>query len=395
MPTIGRLSLGGLPARDPGEQHRSATPLELLTDLCFVVAVAQASTQLHHATSEGHLATGLLHYALVFFAIWWTWLNFAWFASAYDDDGVAYRLLTLLQIVGSLVIAAGIPRMFDGDFLLVVIGYVIMRVGLVAQWLRAAVGDPGHRATCLRYAGGIAAVQCLWFVLLLGPRGLQVPEFVLFAACELAVPVWAERAGQTPWHARHIAERYGLFFIIVLGETVLSVTLAIQQAVDDEALEGSLLPVATSGVVIVFAVWWLYFARDSAAAVERARGTGMEYLWGFGHYLVFASAAAVGAALAARVDVVTHHGSAAGASGLLLCLAVAVLLAACWALTVLPEDRSVTTGTRWAVAVVVVLALAAVPSPELWVALTCALLLAAELYAASPQGRVRDAPEAS
>ncbi|WP_370617359.1 low temperature requirement protein A [Mumia sp. Pv 4-285] len=380
MPRIIAPRLTGLSPRDPDEQHRAATPLELLTDLCFVVAVAQASTQLHHATSEDHLASGLVHYLLVFFAIWWTWLNFAWFASAYDDDGVAYRLLTIFQIVGSLVIAAGIPRMFEGDFLLGVVGYVIMRVGLVVQWLRAAAGDPEHRTTCLRYAGGIVGVQLLWIVFLLLPESeQQVLVFLVLAALDLAVPMWAERAGRTTWHAHHIAERYGLFFIIVLGETILAVTVALQQALDEHDLDVDLVPVAAGGVLIVFSVWWLYFSRDDAARLEHARGSGLEYLWGFGHYAVFASAAAIGAALASRVDVLTDHGGSATASARLLCLAVAVLLTVMWLLKVLPDDRSLATSARWGIAVVLVLALAGVEGPELWVGVVCVVLLCTEL----------------
>ena len=258
-------------ARPTDEDHRTATVLELFFDLCFVVAVAQAATQLHHATTDGDLAHGLLRFAMVFFAIWWTWLNFAWFASAYDDDGVAYRLLTILQIVGALVLAAGIPRMFDGDLGLIVAGYVIMRVGLVVQWLRAAAGDPQHRTTCVRFAVGITAVQLLWVVYLVSPRDIAIPEFAVFVVCELAVPVWAERPNQTSWHAHHIAERYGLFFIIVLGETILAVTLAIQESVDAHDVQRGLAYVAVGGVLTVFSAWWIYFARDSAAALELKR----------------------------------------------------------------------------------------------------------------------------
>ena len=97
----------GLAPRDPDESHRVASPLELFTDLCYVVAIAQAAVQLHHAITEGHLAGGLVYFCAAFFAIWWAWLNFAWFNSAYDPDDVPHRLLTLLQILGSLVLAAG------------------------------------------------------------------------------------------------------------------------------------------------------------------------------------------------------------------------------------------------------------------------------------------------
>jgi low temperature requirement protein LtrA len=66
-------------ARDAAEQHRVATPLELLFDLCFVVAVALAAASLHHAVAENHIASGVLSYAMVFFAIWWAWMNFTKF----------------------------------------------------------------------------------------------------------------------------------------------------------------------------------------------------------------------------------------------------------------------------------------------------------------------------
>jgi low temperature requirement protein LtrA len=66
--------------------------LELFFDLCFLVAVAQASAGLHQAISDDHIGEGTLGYLLVFFAIWWAWMNFTWFASAYDIDDLAYRL---------------------------------------------------------------------------------------------------------------------------------------------------------------------------------------------------------------------------------------------------------------------------------------------------------------
>ena len=94
-----------------------------------MVAVAQAAATLHHAIAEGHVGHGAARYLMVFFAIWWAWMNFTWFASAYDTDDALYRLATLVQIAGALVLAAGVPRAFDdGDFAVVTLGYVIMRL---------------------------------------------------------------------------------------------------------------------------------------------------------------------------------------------------------------------------------------------------------------------------
>jgi low temperature requirement protein LtrA len=139
-------------ARLTSEEHRVSTSLELLFDLTFVVAVSRAAAELSHAIAGGHPGAGLISYLMVFFAIWWAWMNFTWFASAYDVDDALYRLLTLLQMAGVLVLAAGVTAAFERvNYTTVTIGYVIMRIAMVAQWLRAAgtirSGTPPRSAT--------------------------------------------------------------------------------------------------------------------------------------------------------------------------------------------------------------------------------------------------------
>ncbi len=181
-------------ARRRDEGGRVSTPLELLFDLCFVVAVAQAAAGLDHAFVQNHVAGGVVQYLMVFFAIWWAWMNFTWFASAYDNDDVPYRLTVLVQIAGSLVMAAGIPRWFDGGGnAVIVIGYVVMRLAMVTQWVRAARSDPPRRRTDLRYAVGVAVVQVYWLALLWAPEWFYYLGFVSAVIAELAVPVIAER----------------------------------------------------------------------------------------------------------------------------------------------------------------------------------------------------------
>lgn len=166
--------------RSPTEAHRAATPLELFLDLCFVVAVAQAAASLHHAIAEDHVRTALIGYPMLFFAIWWAWMGYTWFASAYDNDGVGIRLAVFVQIVGVRVIAAGIPRAFDEhDFGVIVLGYVIMRLALVSLWLWAAASDPIRRRTALRYAIGIVVVQLGWVGFIFVPMSAQLPVFLV------------------------------------------------------------------------------------------------------------------------------------------------------------------------------------------------------------------------
>jgi low temperature requirement protein LtrA len=277
---------------------------------------------------------------MVFFAIWWAWMNFTWFASAYDTDDDVYRITTFVQIAGALVLAAGVGPAFEGDFLVVTIGYVIMRLALVAQWLRAARADAQRRNTVLRYAIGVGVLQVLWLLLLALPESWPfVPFFLLLVVLELAVPIWAERAegGPTTYHPHHIAERYGLFTIIVLGESVAAATVAIRGALDEGGAHTTeLLRIAIAGLVIVFALWWVYFDRSAHLMLTTLR-TSM--LWGYGHYFIFAAAAAVGAGLGVAVDHATGHAEISSRlTGYAIAVPVAVYVFFVWLLHIRPHQ---------------------------------------------------------
>ncbi|MGW5770077.1 low temperature requirement protein A [Streptomyces longwoodensis] len=321
-----------LVARGRGEAHRVASPLELFFDLCFVVAIAQAGVALVHAVAEGHAGQGVLDYAMVFFAIWWAWMNFTWFASAYDNDDVLYRVVTLVQIAGVLVLAAGVSRAFgEHDFVVVWLGYLIMRLALAAQWLRAArTAEGAERTTALRYASGVLLCMVGWLGLVVLPEPARPWVFLVMVVAELSVPMFAERDFMTSWHPHHIAERYGLFTIIVLGETIAAATVAVKSAVDEHDALGELVPIAVGGLLIVFAAWWIYFVVPIHGHL---RSSAQAFLWGYGHYLIFASAAAIGAGLEVAVEqaVGTAHVSTTTASAAVT-VPTALFLVTVWAL---------------------------------------------------------------
>ncbi|WP_371650971.1 low temperature requirement protein A [Streptomyces mirabilis] len=374
------LNLRRMTARRTDEAYRSSTPLELFFDLCFVAAVAQAASHLHHDLSGGHLGHAVGNYLWVFFAIWWAWGNFTWFASAYDNDDDPYRLLTMVQIAGALTLAAGVPRAFEsGDYLVITLGYVILRLAMVMQWLRAARADPQRRTTTLRYAVGYALVQAGWVARLAFDQPTYLYVGLALAVGELLVPIWAERAQVTTFHPEHITERFGLFTMIVLGEAVLAATVAVQTAADSRTgTDVDLLVLAGSGLLLVFSLWWLYFDRTTQRML---RSMATTIIWGYGHYLVFTSTAAIGAGLAVAVDALIGH---AHVTHLQQSLAVGIPLATwivtVWWLRVGPPLRGPAVAAS-PVAAVLVLAAAWTPAAVPLMAAITAALAAAKTWA--------------
>ncbi len=364
-------------ARDPGEKHRVSTSLELLFDLCFAVAVSQASAGLRAAVAAGHGASGVLHFAVVFFSVWWAWMNFTWFSSAYDPDDIPYRLTVFVQITGSLILAAGVRRAFEGDDLSVItLGYVVMRGALAGLWLCASRADPPRRRTALRFAVGVVACQTGWVGLLALPGRMRPVGIAVLVVAEICVPVRAQSAGMTPWHPHHIAERYGSFTLIVLGESVASATAAVRTAFDQHRGTGPLCTVAAGGLLTVFAMWWLYFARPAHTLLATTHlRPGRRFRWAYGHYLIFASAAAVGAGLAVDADQVTHRASIAPqTAGAVVTVPAAVFLTTVWALQLRPHHRTAAEGVPFLLAAVLLLPAALSPAPALATGVLLALL---------------------
>ena len=118
-----------------------------------------------------------LGFRFAMFAISWAWINFSWFASAYDTDDWFFRVTTMVQMLGVLILALGLPAMFhsldEGEHVdngVMVAGYVVMRVAMVAPWLRAAQQDPARRAPRLTYVVIVSVTQVGWVVLVFVDR---------------------------------------------------------------------------------------------------------------------------------------------------------------------------------------------------------------------------------
>jgi low temperature requirement protein LtrA len=305
-----------LSGRDPHEEHRSATPLELLFDLTFVVAFGIAANELAHYVADGRVWTGIAGFAFASFAVAWAWINYSWFASAYDTDDWVMRLATMVQMVGVIILALGLEQAFasidEGDVLdngVMVAGYVVMRVPMVFLWARAARHDPARRPAAATYIWTISVAQVFWVVLAIVdlPIGTTFAVAGALIALEMAGPLIAQyRKGGTPWHAGHIAERYGLLVIITLGEGIIGTVASINAVVHGpEGWSVDAAVVAFAGVGLTFAAWWTYFAIPWAdvLALHRERG----FVFGYGHMVIFGSLAAIGAGLHVAAYYLEHE----------------------------------------------------------------------------------------
>lgn len=310
-------SLSTMSGRDPHESGRVATTLELLFDLTFVIAYGVAAGELAHFLAEDHIVSGLLGFGFATFAVTWAWINFSWFASAFDTDDWKYRLTTLVQMIGVLIVALGIPAMYasidkggDVDNTVMVFGYIVMRIAMLSQWLRAAAQDPVRRSACLTYALFILIAQVGWVALMVSTVSLRTNLICagVLALVEMAGPWIAEtRKGGTPWHAHHIAERYGLLVIICLGESLIGTIAAMGVIIGPEGsgFSAEFVAMGLAGVSLTFGMWWIYFVVPHGEFLhhhpERSFG------WGYGHIVMFGSIVAVGAGLHAAAYFLDHH----------------------------------------------------------------------------------------
>jgi len=304
--TTQNWSLPALVGRDPRADVRTATPLELLFDLVSVIGIANAVTGLHHGIAAGDSATSIIQFLMAFFSIWLAWIHYTWFASAFDNSSVLFRIATMCIMVGSLIMATGIHQLFKHtSFALVVFGYVIMRLVLSLMWFWAAKDNPEYRTGALLYGFGIVLTQWYWIGFYLVDASSQLLIYCLFfvgVILELSVPAIAERITATPWHAEHIIERYGLLNIIVLGETFLACAMAIQELVDDLQQFVDLALLAISALCVVFALWWLYFNKQEHLETLNPGCYHRSIIWAYGHYFIFMAGSAVGAGYAVLVD---------------------------------------------------------------------------------------------
>jgi len=273
------------PASQQGGEHR-ITPLELFFDLVLAFAFTQVTRLLTDDPTWG----GVLHGMLVLAALWWTWNVFAWLTSATDVEEGWVRLAMLASMGAMLVVALAAPDAFGTHAVLFGVAYLLVRLLHLALSAVVARGDPDRRGALLRFAPTALIGSSLLVVAGFLGGDWRVPLWVLGLAIDYLGPATVGMGRGWQIAAEHFAERYGLIVMIALGESIIAIGGGAGSKLD----AGTLVAVVL-GVVLVSALWWLYF--DVAAIFARTRlveASGLERArlardsFGYLHFLLVA-----------------------------------------------------------------------------------------------------------
>jgi low temperature requirement protein LtrA len=252
---------------DGGDEERHASWLELFFDLVFVVAIAQLAQEL----TRDHSLGGFAIFAGLFLPVFIAWQGFTFYADRFDTDDVLFRLVMLVAMLAIAALAVQIPDVAagrqDAGF---VIAYVVLRSLLIALYLRARRHVPAARPLIDRYAGGYAVSVAIWLASLLVDPPARYVLWGVGLAIEYAMPVVAQRIhARLPVDPSHVPERFALFTIIVLGESVVAVALGTA----NEDWRPASAATAALGFAAVACLWWVYFDRGIAGGLSSRTGS--------------------------------------------------------------------------------------------------------------------------
>jgi low temperature requirement protein LtrA len=226
------------------------------------------------ALREDLSVRGVLVFAGLFTTVWWSWVSSTLYANRFDHDDVLYRVYKLGSMAAVIGLAASATEATGEKFAIFVGCQLVLRALLLLQYRRAHRHVPGARPVTRLYMIGAGVGAALWATSLLVPRPAA---FALWAAAVLAealVPLLATRGStDVPLHVEHLPERFALFVILVLGESVAGVA----HGLHDAAWAGPSLPVAALAFVLAAALWWSYFDLAGARAKRLLNEVGGEH----------------------------------------------------------------------------------------------------------------------
>jgi low temperature requirement protein LtrA len=310
---------------DAGKQ-RTATWLELFFDLAFVLVVGELAAGLRNDLT----LHGVLVFAGLFTSVWWAWAGFTFYANRFDTDDVVYRLAKLtamLAVAGLAASSSDATGRLAAPFALC---QAALRLVLVCLYLRAYSHVVQARTLIAVYVVAEGLAGALWLAGAVAPPPARYACWAVAVVAEAAAPIMATmRSAGLPLHFEHLPERFGLFVILVLGESVAAIAVGVHETY----WEPVTVTVAALGFVVAVSLWWTYFDLAGAATTHTLadrgghRSTLLHDIYAYGHWPIALGLAAAGAGLEGAI---LEGAQATLASGIrwVLCGGVALYLLA-------------------------------------------------------------------
>jgi low temperature requirement protein LtrA len=275
---------------DQGERH--ATWLELFFDLVFVICIAEVV----HTLEDYHTLGDFLGTAGLFVAVWWAWVGYTVYADRFDTDDLLHRVLVLAGMLAVIAMALSIHDALHGGAAQFAVAFVAVRGIVLLLNARARRHAAAARPLLNLYLTAFSIGAALWLVSVFVPEPARYVLWGVALLIELSAPwVGRHQIAQAPIHANHLVERFGLFTLIVLGESVISVA----QGAADVDWTAATVAAAVGGFLAVACLWWLYFDRIDEGTVRSVlRGL----IWNYTHLPLLAAlvSVAVGTEFAVR-----------------------------------------------------------------------------------------------
>jgi len=284
--------------REGDERH--ASWFELFFDLVFVIAVAELAHTLHDDLTLG----GLVGFAALFVPIWWQWIDFSYYADQFDSDDVPFLITMLVTMFGVIVLALTIHDALHGGSLAFAATYAVLRVIIIGLYFRAWRSVAESRELTMRYMTSFVIALGVWITSLFVAEPLRYWLWALALLIEIGNgPVTYATIKQVPTQVSHMSERFGLFVIIVLGESIVSVAGGVAEA----AWTWRTMVTAAAGFTAAACAWWLYFQRADPTVISRAvrggkRDLVLSFVYGYSHLLVFGGITASGVGVQVAIE---------------------------------------------------------------------------------------------
>jgi low temperature requirement protein LtrA len=267
---------------------RSVSWLELFYDLVYVATLIQLGNFL-----GDHLSLpGVGQFLMMLTAIWWAWSGMTFFQNRFVVDDLPHRILTFIQISAIAIMGLSLGKAFGELNSQFTIAYMVTRLVLVVMYVRVMFAVPESRQFTGRYVAGFSLGALFWGLSLLLPEGYQWLGWLVGISMELAVPLLPGiRHYRQKWAVdrHHITERFGIFIIIVMGESFIKF-LGVTQGYE---IGSAQLSYGGAGLVVVFVLWWLYFSGLPDASLN-TDSDGRTAAWLYGHLPLSVSLVAAG-----------------------------------------------------------------------------------------------------